>query len=396
MITKFKKDEILFYLSYIILYVSLFIGDVYNIGSMDILARYLRIGSYTLIFISCINLRLKKKDFFRMFAVLMVTLLYGVKTGDLYWSILILLIYNSKKVDIERVYKTSSKIIVIGISSVLILCMFGVLPDILTSRNTVEQINYNRHSLGFYHSNVLPLLILYLEVYYICIAKERIRDNVIAFFMLLAGVVNTFCHSRNALILSLALSLFVIFAKKMKKDEYKILYRTTILSIPCMSSFSFSMMFLLLKGGIWNTIDDFFSGRFRLAIFKMRRIGLHLINIMSNESFVNDNITYVDGKNMSSIVLDNGYLYVILRYGILILLIYFFIAYCLAKKNKGNACVLGALIAVFIANFVDNDLVDYSFLPFILWAFNDVRVDSIIKNMGKKVDEIYKGNIEKI
>lgn len=366
MITKFKKDEILFYLSYIILYVSLFIGDVYNIGSMDILARYLRIGSYTLIFISCINLRLKKKDFFRMFAVLMVTLLYGVKTGDLYWSILILLIYNSKKVDIERVYKTSSKIIVIGISSVLILCMFGVLPDILTSRNTVEQINYNRHSLGFYHSNVLPLLILYLEVYYICIAKERIRDNVIAFFMLLAGVVNTFCHSRNALILSLALSLFVIFAKKMKKDEYKILYRTTILSIPCMSSFSFSMMFLLLKGGIWNTIDDFFSGRFRLAIFKMRRIGLHLINIMSNESFVNDNITYVDGKNMSSIVLDNGYLYVLLRYGILILLIYFFIAYCLTKKNKGNACVLGALIAVFIANFVDNDLVDYSFFPFIL------------------------------
>ena len=396
MITKFKKDEILFYLSYIILYVSLFIGDVYNIGSMDILARYLRIGSYTLIFISCINLRLKKKDFFRMFAVLMVTLLYGVKTGDLYWSILILLIYNSKKVDIERVYKTSSKIIVIGISSVLILCMFGVLPDILTSRNTVEQINYNRHSLGFYHSNVLPLLILYLEVYYICIAKESIRDNVIAFFMLLAGVVNTCCHSRNALILSLALSLFVIFAKKMKKDEYKILYRTTILSIPCMSSFSFSMMFLLLKGGIWNTIDDFFSGRFRLAIFKMRRIGLHLINIMSNESFVNDNITYVDGKNMSSIVLDNGYLYVLLRYGILILLIYFFIAYCLAKKNKGNACVLGALIAVFIANFVDNDLVDYSFFPFILWAFNDFRANSIIKNVGEKVDRVYKGKMEKI
>ena len=86
----------------------------------------------------------------------------------------------------------------------------------------------------------------------------------------------------------------------------------------------------------------------------------------------------------------------ICRYGILIILVYFLIAYCLAKKNKGNVCVLGALIAVFIANFVDNDLVDYSFLPFILWTFNDVRVDSIIKNMGKKVDEIYKGNIEKI
>ena len=53
-----------------------------------------------------------------MFAVLMVTLLYGVKTGDLYWSILILLIYNSKKVDIERVYKVPLYPIVPGIAIV--------------------------------------------------------------------------------------------------------------------------------------------------------------------------------------------------------------------------------------------------------------------------------------
>ena len=269
--------------------------------------------------------------------------------------------------------------------------MFGVLPDILTSRNTVEHINYNRHSFGFYHSNVLPLSIFYLEVYYICIVKEKIRNNVIVLFVLLAGATNTFCHSRNALILSLALSLFVVFAKQMKKDKHKILYRTTVLSIPCMSIFSFSMMFLLLKGGIWNTIDVFFSGRFRLAIFKMRRIGLHLINIMSNESFVNDNITYVNGKDLSTIALDNGYLYIILRYGILFLFVYFLIAYRLAKKSKENICVLGALIAVFIANFIDNDLVDYSFLPFIIWAFNDFRADAIIKNVKEKVDGIYKG-----
>lgn len=396
MITKLKKNEFIFHLSYVILYISLFIGDVYSFGSMDMLARYLRIGSYILIFISCINLRLKKRDFLQMVVILMVTLLYAIKTGDLYWSILILLIYNSKNVDIEKIFKMSLKIIVIGIISVLILCICGILPDILTSRNTVDQINYNRHSFGFYHSNVLPLLIFYLEVYYICIVKERIRDKVIVFFLILAGVISLFCHSRNALILSLALSIFALFAKRMKKDEYKLLYRTAVLSIPCMSIFSFSMMFLLLKGGIWNTIDAFFSGRFRLAIFKMRRIGIHLIHFMSNEAFVNDNITYVDGKKLSTIVLDNGYLYVILRYGILILFVYFLIAYCLAKKNRGNTCVLGTLIAVFIANFVDNDLVDYAFLPFILWAFNDFRDGSIIQNVGEKVKGIYKGKIEKI
>lgn len=108
-----------------------------------------------------------------MLVILMFTLLYAMKTGDLYWSILILLIYNSKRAKIEEIYKISLNIIVIGIISVFILCVVGILPDVLTTRNTVEQINYNRHSFGFYHSNVLPLLVFYLEVYYICIKKKK-------------------------------------------------------------------------------------------------------------------------------------------------------------------------------------------------------------------------------
>jgi len=72
------------------------------------------------------------------------------------------------------------------------------------------------------------------------------------------------------------------------------------------------------------------------------------------------------------------------------LLFYFLVAYLLAKKNKENICVLGTIIAVFIANFVDNDLVDYSFFPFILWAFNDWQNISVIKAVKGKVNEIYK------
>lgn len=227
MVTKIKKNEILFYLSYIILYISLFIGDVYNIGGLDILARYLRICSYILIAISCFNLRFVKKEFLQMMVIFMITLLYAMKTEDLYWSILILLIYNSKKINIESVYRISLRIIIIGIISVLFLCLIGILPDILTSRDTLEQIDYNRHSLGFYHSNVFPLLIFYLEVYYICIVKEKVRDSVIVLFMIFAVIVNVFCRSRNAIIISLLLSVFVILAKKKENGENKLLYHAT-------------------------------------------------------------------------------------------------------------------------------------------------------------------------
>lgn len=192
MIVKLEKRELLFYLSYIIVYISLFIGDIYNDGDLDTFARYLRICSYILIFISCIKLKRKKKEIFQMLVILMFTLLYAMKTGDLYWSILILLIYNSKRAKIEEIYKISLNIIVIGIISVFILCVVGILPDVLTTRNTVEQINYNRHSFGFYHSNVLPLLVFYLEVYYICIKKEKVRDAMLAFFVIIANIVNFF------------------------------------------------------------------------------------------------------------------------------------------------------------------------------------------------------------
>ena len=102
----------------------------------------------------------------------------------------------------------------------------------------------------------------------------------------------------------------------------------------------------------------------------------------------NDNITYANGQNLSTVVLDNGYLYIILRYGILVLFFYFFIAYLLAQKNKKNICILGTIVMVFIANFVDNDLVDYSFLPFILWAFNDFGTNKVIKNLRVKFEKI--------
>lgn len=94
---KIQKEEFAFYLSYIMLYVSLFIGDVYSINELDVVAKFLRLGSYVLIAVSSINLRLKKNDLFWLVIIFITTLFYGVKTGDLYWSILILFIYNTKK-----------------------------------------------------------------------------------------------------------------------------------------------------------------------------------------------------------------------------------------------------------------------------------------------------------
>lgn len=389
--TKIQKKDILPYLSYIMLYVSLFCGDIYNIDGLNTVTRALRLGAYALITVSCIDLRMKKIELLRMIMVIVLTLLYGIKTGDLYWSILVIFIYNTKRINIRTIYEISYGIVLVGIVIVLTCCVLGILPDVLTSRSTIENIEYNRHSFGFYHSNVLPLLIFYLEVYYICIAKEKIRKATIVHYMSAAIIASVFCKSRNALISSAILSVFVIFKHRKCQSKHTPLYMMAVAEVPCLSLFSFVMMFLPTKGSTWDVVDMAFSGRFRLADYKMRRVGIHLINVMSNKDFLNDNIAYVDGKTMNTIVLDNGYLYVMLRYGLLILLFYFIVSYLLAAKNKENTSIMGAIIAVFMINFVDNDLVDYSFLPFILWAFNDWKSNYVIRNMEDRINEIYKG-----
>ena len=373
---KVKKRELSFYLSYFMLYIALFMRDIYAIYGLDSFTKIIRILSYIFIILAVFDYKLKLKGWIIFVLMFGISLSYGIYTSDLYWSILVFLIYGSKNIDINTLFAISFKILLVGAIIVVFFCLIGFLPDVLTIRDTTIADSVKRHSFGFYHSNVLPLIVLYLEVYYVILEKEHFKILIILVFGIVSGLLNIFCNSRNAFGLSLILTLMVIIEKRVGFSSRirHIFYMISKYSVVLISFFSVAMTFLLLRGGIWDYIDAFFSGRFRLAIFKMRRTGLHLINLMSNEEFVSDNIQYVNGKMLDTIIIDNGYLYVILRYGILIILFYIIVSVLLARKAKDNIYLLLTLIIVFTANFIDNDFVDYSFLPFILFAFNDCRI----------------------
>lgn len=374
---KQKYVDTLFYIAYVSFFASLFLGDVYTVGTLDVISRYLRIISYILIVISCIGVRFTKKDFFIFCIIFSLGLIYAILTNDIYWCILTLLLFNSRKVNIKNIFRISIAILLIGIAVVIALVLLGFLPDILTARDSLSLNSYTRHSFGFYTSNVLPLLTLYILSYYILIFESQIKISVIIFTVLTSLVISELCDSRNAFILSVVLSAAVICIK-ISKCKYRILLPLSRFLVPSLIIISYAMLFLLPLGGIWNTIDTLFSGRFRLGIFKMRRIGLHPVNIMSNDSFFDDNVTYVNGEHLDTVVLDNGYLYVGLRYGILILLFYIYISQKITSKYSNRPYILLVTVCVFTANFVDNDLVDYCFLPFILLAFCDRKETSIL------------------
>lgn len=351
-------------------------GDIYAVDGLAYIARMIRWLSYIFVVLAMFDNKLNIKGYFVFATVFLSSFLYGVYTGDLYWCTLVFLIYASKNVEMDKVVSMSFVMLFVGTLIIIALCGIGFLPDVLTVRNTTVLNRAERHSFGFYHSNVLPLINLYLEIYYIFLKKEQAKNLNVFAFGIMACILKMFCDSRNAFLLSLVLTItfFIQRAIGISPKIKRLLFAICKYGVGIMSMFSVMMMFLLLRGGIWDYIDNVFSGRFRMGILKMRRTGLHLINLMSNVDFSSDNIQHDNGSFLNTVVLDNGYLYVILRYGILIILFYLVVSIRLARRAKNNVYLLISLIAVFAVNFVDNDLVDYSFLPFILYVFNDKEI----------------------
>lgn len=371
----FKVKNNLFYISYTLMFISLFLGDV-NV-EIEYATKYLRYAAYLfLIVLLLFNIKLKIKEIFVSLMWFAVSALFFFMTGDLFWSMIVLIVVETMYLDLDYLFNYQMLLIGLGIVIVITLCIFGVLPDKLTAREGMDYVG-TRHSFGFVHSNVLPLLIVYFALYYLWTKKD---SHYYIFFMLFIGIeliVYKLCDARNSIVASVIMfCLFLIFRVLKGKKTIKLFEWICIMVAPALSFFSLAMTTLLLKGGIYDVIDSYFSGRFRVAILKIRDVGLHFINLMTNAEFFKDNI-----------VIDNGYLYVALRYGVVFLLFYFVVFYLLIKQANKSIYKLICIFVLILINFIDNDLVDYSFLPFIIMAFNKMSLQKLSSITGNSEGE---------
>ena len=90
----------------------------------------------------------------------------------------------------------------------------------------------------------------------------------------------------------------------------------------------------------------------------MNSVGIKIFNFNSNSNF------YFDG-----ITVDNGFLFIMMRYGLIALIAINFISYILTQKYKMNVYNLICIICLFAIGFIDNLFLGYRFLPFLMLAF---------------------------
>lgn len=353
---KHTTTYFLFLISYMLFVFSLVNGDVSDIGvlyALTVPAKYI-----SLMILTCgiLSKAYSKKKIQWIIVMLCIDFFVLIKSGVLIFILISLFALLSTKLCDEEILKIAYYTLIVYTTIVILMFVLGVYSDVITSRWVGSDA---RHSFGFYHSNVLPLIYSYLVGYGLAggIYKKKHYIALIIIDVLLYYL----CGSRNALIIS-ALLIFakwfsdsVIGKSKFKNQINSVVGFLAKFIIPILTTISLVIPLLIDKVMIFKLFDFMLSYRFTYVARMIQNEGIHLITKMTNEMYFSNEI-----------VIDNGYAFLVLRYGILIVAFLEIIVYFVAKKYKDNTFVLMLIIIVACSNLIDNDLIDYSCLPYLI------------------------------
>jgi hypothetical protein len=342
--------------AFIMLFVSYFIPDLAK--SSTVVEQLLRYGSYVLFLYEGGKKSLESNQLLRFFLFEIFAIVISIFTRDFYWCIIITIILLISNQNMEWTFNTGFNVLLVSTTLVILACLIGVLPNLVTNRLNDTA---NRYAVGFYHSNVLPLCYMYLFLFRLVIKKFLSKKETII-WVLIGLCIYYLCKSRTSYACVLILSLMNIIAPLIHGKRILNFTRIIAQLSPVIASV-FSLSITLQQGNYdvrMYAINEFFSGRYAIAYHYIRKFGIRAISFMSASEYA---------ENQA--VLDNGFLYTGIRYGLLFLLFYFFIFYKLGKLFKNNFLMLIVLIVLSIANMVDNDLYSYGFLPFLMLAFGE-------------------------
>lgn len=358
----------LYMVAFIMYFISLFLDDLaLPFGSVGKLMRYLSYGMFL-----AVALTRCKTSRMQLLTAICIVFSLGVAmfTRDIYYCAFVIILAASYKQNPKSVFQLSFYLLCVLTITTVLLSMVGVFPNLNTDNQNYE----SRMSLGFYHSNVLPMVVCYLIGYRFMIKGNSIKYSELLFWGLLSLGVYHICKGRNGLIGSILLIVGFVFYKN--KNKFKGLYYASMFSTFLVSVILLILSFLQGKHfRIMYIINKLFTGRLALAYHQINSTGLHFINLMNKNSFT----------SFDTFVLDSGYLYLAIHYGLFFTLIYSLLQIIIAKKYKYNAIVLLVFLVNTITNAIDNDLFSYNMLPFFVLLAANLDINTVVRTLLNKL-----------
>lgn len=350
---KLNKNFFL-YFSYILFMLSLFVSDIPLFESSSIYLKFVILLLNGIYLIFCI-----KKEKIKKIPILytILCLLIFIFSRDFYWLIVItyMMIIQYLEYDDKKIFKFSFITLLLLTTLTVLLSFFGLLTDYINIRNN----NIVRHSYGFYHSNVLPIAYFYLVCYlliYLKLSNKKINVAFIPILLVIAYILFIYCNSRNSFIFTLLIIILFIFSYKFNQNEKQpkiILFISKNIILIC---FILTIVTTILYNGtgLLEKINELYTNRL----------------FLQNIAFMNDGLNIINIKVSENVVLDNGYAYLIFRYGLISIILYCIINKRIIDNFKNDSFLLIVFVIICLFNFIDNDLLSYGFLPFMLLSLN--------------------------
>ncbi len=371
-----RVNEFLFGISFIVLFIALFLEDVAFTVDVSPIIKLLKMSSLALLVVSTVYRAWRKSTFKELLIVFFVGCVVLVCTGDFFLTIVVLLSYNSMMIDDGEIFRLSFVCCLVGVGLTLLLFAVGLLPDVLSYRTDFSA--EARHAFGFQHSAILPLIICYMLCYYIGMngTGGKIKGWIVVVFLLLGVFTYKYCKSRNAVVGILALSLFALAMKSSAFQQIMnrpVQFVSKWITLFCMS-LAILPAFLRAKGvllPLWHVYDSIFTNRSLLGASAIDSYGIHLINRMTYSAYAGFEVN-VDSYVYQGIVLDSAYMYMLVRYGILILLFFYIVLTSFYRREKTNTALCAVFCIVVLLNMTDNDMLSYGCLPFLLIGIKNI------------------------
>lgn len=358
--------EPIFCIYFIMYYFALFMNDIAIDNTVtEPLVKLIKIISCILAIVEISNKKINKINFgFFILEFALISVLF-LSSHDIAGILLLIISFCSFAIDKNKIFKISLFCIVIFTVITLLLCFMGIVPNIITRRTGLSY--KNRYSLGFLHSSNLPLNFFYFFTYYIALHKGKITIKIFCLFSLSSFLLYKICGSNNAFLGVISIcfillvgrifqsnKLFNIIVKLISKNIFLILF-----------ILSFIPVFLREKGikmEWWYYYDTIFTNRTYLGSTLYRMIGIHFINFMNSEDYFSNYI-----------VIDNGYMFILLRYGIYAAVLFIILNRMIYKYYRDNINMLLIFIIIAAVNYTDNDFLSFGYLPFMIITINNIN-----------------------
>ena len=360
---------------------SLFLADLPGeLIGIDLVIKGARYSSYLLFGYNLMDKKFTLKNFRSISMLFIFCLVITLMTKDIYYPAIVMIIasmMSNRNIRDLEIIRISYCFLLISMFAVIFLVISGIIPN---TYNIKDGVLY-RYSLGYYHSNVFPMILFFLYSWRMII-KDKINDIEALFTTLISFIVYKLCYSRVALLSVLLLTIYILFqnhikSKKIRKAIEKLLCFFEKKSILILSVFSMALTLIAGNGYYWvYKLNKLISGRFALGYLKMKEIGLHIINTMSGSEY-----------EKGDFVIDNGYIYIMLRYGLIFILFYIVLQTMICKKSNNKLAFV--FLITTIASSIDNDLFSYGFFPYIIIAFSgkEPMVDNIKTYISKNANK---------